>query len=292
MPDYIIRYVKSDFNKLAIALFVYEVIFQVGSAIVITSGTSFFHNEYFAMILCSGLALFSTFLILGKPQKTERERAVFSSLKYLLYLFLLYGVQLCTNVITWPIIEFFQNHGYSLNYAQEAASGGTYTDPLMIAYTVVFAPLFEELLLRYFVFNDLRKFGKVFAVFTQALLFALIHANIVQIPTAFFIGILFGILRERYGLRASLLLHMSNNGLAIIFNNYVSENMLLAGIYQFLLIGGVSVLFVWVFLSLGKLTESLQAERSFTYMLRYFFTSACMLIVIASFVALTFTNLG
>lgn len=61
----------------------------------------------------------------------------------------------------------------------------------ILGYTV-FPALFEEFAYRGVVLQSLRRYGDWFAIFMSALLFGLLHGNIVQIPFAFMVGILLG----------------------------------------------------------------------------------------------------
>lgn len=293
MPKEIKRFVKSQLNKLAIALFVYELIFQLGAAVLMFHGTGVFQNEYFAMILCSSLALLSTYMILGSPRPLpEDDRTGFNLFIYLYLLAIFYGMQFLAMLINHPVEVLLNELGFSLSAASEAASGGDITNPLMIFYTVLFAPLFEELLFRFFLYNELRAFGKNFAIFSAALLFALMHGNILQFVVALTLGLLLGIIRERFGLRYAILLHLSNNALAILFNNYNDKLPQVSALYLTLLLSGLVSLSVSAVLLFRRWRASLQAEKSFPYMISCFFSSSGILILILAFLGLAAANLN
>jgi len=63
---------------------------------------------------------------------------------------------------------------------------------LQIIGYAVFPALFEEFAYRGVVLQSLRRYGDWFAILVSALLFGLLHGNIVQIPFAFLVGILLG----------------------------------------------------------------------------------------------------
>ena len=56
----------------------------------------------------------------------------------------------------------------------------------------VFAPLLEEFIFRGLILQSLRKFGDVFAIVISALLFGLMHGNLMQAPFAFVTALAFG----------------------------------------------------------------------------------------------------
>ena len=82
----------------------------------------------------------------------------------------------------------------------------------LLLFTVVCAPLVEELLLRRVLVDRLREFGGGTAVLLSALAFGLMHGNLFQFFYAFFLGVLFAYLYLRSGkLWMTVLLHMLIN---------------------------------------------------------------------------------
>lgn len=82
----------------------------------------------------------------------------------------------------------------------------------------VIAPLAEELLYRQLVFYRLREsYGRLTAVVASALIFGVLHMNLVQTVYAFVLGLLLALLMERYqDVRVPLLGHMAANIIAIL----------------------------------------------------------------------------
>ncbi|MBQ7011493.1 MAG: CPBP family intramembrane metalloprotease [Clostridia bacterium] len=79
---------------------------------------------------------------------------------------------------------------------------------LSVLFTVVFAPFFEELVFRRLLCDRLAVYGEWQAVLFSSLAFGLFHTNVRQIPYAFVLGCLFGIVYVRTGrLRYTVLLH-------------------------------------------------------------------------------------
>lgn len=87
-----------------------------------------------------------------------------------------------------------------------------------IAYTVILAPITEELIYRGLTLKILQSaFPFRQANLLQALLFGMIHGNPVQGVYAFLIGILFGLTVKRYGnLKAAMLLHFVVNLFGVV----------------------------------------------------------------------------
>lgn len=110
-----------------------------------------------------------------------------------------------------PLIELFFNlMGLSAMAALESASIST-TGVSMFLYVAILGPVAEELLCRGLVLRILRPVGKQMAVFGSALLFGLLHGNVIQIPFAFLIGIVLGYVTVEYSIVWAIVLHIFNN---------------------------------------------------------------------------------
>lgn len=103
-----------------------------------------------------------------------------------------------------------------------AAEGGADV-LLVIAYTVFFGPLCEELCFRGLTFNLCRRVMPPFAAnVVQALLFGGMHANPLQSIYAFAFGYLLGqIYIETDNLMITILAHIAFNGLGMCFERYI-----------------------------------------------------------------------
>lgn len=81
----------------------------------------------------------------------------------------------------------------------------------MFLYAAFGAPISEELLFRGFLLRSFEPMGKKFAIFTSALLFGLFHGNIIQIPFAFMVGLLWAYVTLEHSIWWAMLLHIFNN---------------------------------------------------------------------------------
>ena len=109
------------------------------------------------------------------------------------------------------LLEFLSNlMGFSINESIESASGLGDSVTLFL-YGCILAPVFEEVLFRGLLLRMMEPYGKKFAVFATALLFGLFHANIVQSPFAFAVGLVLGYVTVEYGMIWSVVLHFINN---------------------------------------------------------------------------------
>lgn len=87
-----------------------------------------------------------------------------------------------------------------------------------IAVLCILTPVTEELLYRGIVFSRLRDWlGRWGAIVSSALLFGVMHMNVVQTLYAFGLGLLLGILMERYGdVRVPMCGHIAANLLSVL----------------------------------------------------------------------------
>ena len=77
---------------------------------------------------------------------------------------------------------------------------------------VLLPPLVEEYLFRDQIQGCLKKgFGKEIAIIGQALLFGMLHFYTLQKIYATILGILFGIVKEKQGIKATIWMHMTVN---------------------------------------------------------------------------------
>lgn len=100
----------------------------------------------------------------------------------------------------------------------------------------VITPVAEELLYRYILYYKLRRWqGITTAIIGSALIFGLIHMNIVQTLYAFILGLGLGILMEYYGdVRVAMLGHMTANILSLLRGETTLFSWLLPGQPAFL----------------------------------------------------------
>lgn len=99
--------------------------------------------------------------------------------------------------------------------AQAVALGEETPTPLLAAYICVIGPVLEELVYRGVVLRRLLPGGERQAVVLSALCFALMHHDLYQGLSAFWSGLIFGYAALRYGLAASVGLHIAGNSIAV-----------------------------------------------------------------------------
>ena len=154
---------------------------------------------------------------------------------------------------------------------------------LAVLFDALLPALPEELFCRGALFSTLRPMGRRTAVFGSALLFALMHANLAQLPYAFIAGIALGALYEFSGsLLFPILFHLANNLLSLSLYFGLPLPVFFA------VLGGAAALTLPLFLLLAKKTKLTLPKRDARRMegVREFFLSPLLLYIA---VILTFT---
>jgi membrane protease YdiL (CAAX protease family) len=156
-------------------------------------------------------------LILLKITKEKGIVSYSAPKKGTLFPLLFLGIGFCylSNVIVSVIQNilspFFELKGGNVNLPD-----GLYGFLFSVLSVAVFPALLEEFLFRGVILGSLSKFGKSFAIFTSAVLFGLIHGNLVQIPFAFLVGLFLGFAVVKSGsIWTGFLIHFTNNFISV-----------------------------------------------------------------------------
>lgn len=220
------RSARRDFRRLAFTLILHELLliitaYSVQDALAaywraqdpgLPSGEIYDRllNSGLSMIAASLLGLIFVLLLLGRRFRRPCPGERMHLYQFLLAIVGINGLQLLSTLVTIPLEHFVERMGYSLEEAT-AVSTGTSATVSMLLYSVLIAPFVEELIFRGAVLRWLEPWGRGFALVISAILFGLMHNNLVQLPTAFACGLLFGYIAQRFSLRASIAAHAANN---------------------------------------------------------------------------------
>lgn len=129
---------------------------------------------------------------------------------FLALIVLTIGAQTVSSLWIGLVETVMNGFGRSVVPMLEGISGES-SSASMFLYGCIFGPMAEEILFRGFVLRSLRPYGKRFAVLLSALLFAVFHGNLLQLPYAFLMGLLMGYAAVEYSIYWALALHMFNN---------------------------------------------------------------------------------
>lgn len=245
------KLLKKDFNKLGICLLFQNIIFYVIGMIMLVSETIIIalkrgtiedldSYKLFSQIYQNGVTVVIPVLIGFIPFLLYRKKDFFKyDLKIENKTFNLKTILSWTSIILAVnyvfglgsnLIELGLNHfGLTGNSCYSILEGSkTFS---MLLYTCLLSPVIEEFIYRGIILRSLDKYEKSFAIISSALLFALIHGNILQFPSAIAIGLILGYLAEEYSIKLTIIIHILNNLFSEIMSLlalYIGDNILMA----------------------------------------------------------------
>ena len=297
--------IKRDLNKSALALLLYVLSVQILAVLLVLllplTKIPLLSDQYICMVISVVISYCLLNNIFPKETSAESakeigtepnpEKPSFTVLSFLHYFMLFQAAQWIGGIINYPIMTLFTKLGLNLSFSEEAARGGSLTNTPMLFYTILVAPLMEELVFRGIFYRRFRSYGKYFAAFYTAFFFALMHSNFLQFAPAFSMGMILFFIRDRYGLPYSILLHFSNNLLAIVVNNLSQGSTLIQGIYSLFLLAGLGYGIYYVVKTRKGLAEDRQYEKEHSLSLKQFFSSPLLWVDIVLMVALACVSL-
>ncbi|MBQ8784033.1 MAG: CPBP family intramembrane metalloprotease [Clostridia bacterium] len=156
------------------------------------------------------------------------------------------------------------------NYPTE--NPANFLEYLLFAFEVAIIPaIVEEVAIRGIVMPPLRKYGDRFAIIMSAIIFAIMHSNMLQIPFAFVAGIVLGYFAiSTKSLWTSIAIHAANNLLSVISTAALENpviSVILSGMIVALLAAGIYCGFKFIkepHYSLG-ITFAPKSERKFLF---------------------------
>ena len=151
-------------------------------------------------------------------------------------IFLAFGLQYVAQIVTELVTTL--NPAWMTAYEEILENAGyTSVTPLLLVYSIVLAPACEELTFRGLTYRFARRALPFWgANILQALLFGLLHMNVVQGVYAFVIGLFFGwICRTGHSIKYTIALHMLFNALGTLFSATfeLTTSISKAGFYAF-----------------------------------------------------------
>lgn len=133
------------------------------------------------------------------------------------------GLCMAANVVSSFFIGIMSVFGFELTSPDVPMPDGAAGFFISFVRVVVVAAMAEELSLRGFVMGNLRKYGDSFAVGASAVLFAVMHGNLIQAPFALMAGFTIGYFTVKTGtLWTAVLIHGTNNFISLALS-YITE---------------------------------------------------------------------
>ncbi len=197
------------------------------------------------------------------------------------------------------ISAVFSAFGYWPSSPDLTVPSGIFATILFFVNSAVLPALLEEVVFRGIVMQSLRRFGDAFALLASSIIFAAVHGNFVQAPSAFLVGLAMGYFVLLTGsLRIAMVIHFINNAVAVIssiLTLYAGDSIQLAvtyGIYLCYMLLGLIGLLLLVRVQ-GNLfsfppAETVTPERQ---KMTLFFTSAGMAVAMILLVIMAASTL-
>lgn len=206
----------------------------------------FVGGAFFIVYLCTRNRGIRYNFPMGKPKHT----------KYLPVIILAgLGICLVGNIVTSYVDMILEAlFGVEITSSTQTVSqepGGIF---LIFLSTAVVPALVEEIALRGIVMQPLRRYGDWFAILCSAMIFALMHCNLVQIPFAFIAGVVIGYaVITTESIWTGVLIHFANNAFSVIVSlvadkyGYSSAQYAACNIaFYALIIIGIACAFIYV----------------------------------------------
>ncbi|MCC7666078.1 CPBP family intramembrane glutamic endopeptidase [Liquorilactobacillus satsumensis] len=171
--------------------------------------------------------------------------------------------------------------GFSATQQLEAATHSSQSFSMLL-YAALLGPLTEEIVFRGYLLRSLAKYGNEMAIIISAYMFGLYHANFVQTPFAFMVGLVFGYVALNYGIKWSIGLHIFNNFVLGDFLTFVLRRLAPARADQLsgiIILGGGIIGAYILARNWSKLRMWWAANREGRHYLRTAFGSKYLLII-------------
>ena len=153
---------------------------------------------------------------------------------------------------------------------------------LYVFMLIVATPLMEEYAFRGILINSLSKYGKGFAIYMSALIYALAHLNFVEYIPAFAMAFLLGKIALRYkSIVPTIIIH-------ILFNTFIYGLVVIpASVTQYMAYGLVAIIGIAVYLILSGKYEFIKIQKARNAKVAYelFLTRPTVILAMALMIA-------
>ena len=139
------------------------------------------------------------------------------------YMIITWGLSLLMSMVTNIILQILKSLLH-LNFTDISFDFGDGVGGFIVSFVSlsIFAPIFEEIIFRSAVYRHTEIMGQSFAVVFSAIVFALMHGNLEQLPYTFVMGLGFAYLfAKTRSLLIPMLLHFLTNTTTVIFTSII-----------------------------------------------------------------------
>lgn len=215
----------TDARRLNVMLII-ELLLEFGFGIIVGGLLYGFKvSEDLASIFSAMVAtFFATYYIVRKYQKklalkiSYKISDDFSISSYIKYAIMALGAGWFASLLMSLLMENLSSI-IILDTPDFTAHYDLLTNITLIIYTIIVAPITEELLFRGIMLNKLKQYNKIYAIIIVSMVFGLLHGNLPQTIPTFIISIFLCLITLKSGsILPAVSIHMINNGVAQITN--------------------------------------------------------------------------
>ena len=207
--------------------------------------------------------------------------------------YFLFGIGFCAfaNIAVSYAGSIFESFGidYSVDFGDNPK--GVWGFILVFISTAVVPARVEEFACRGIMFGLLLKHGQAFALIVSAIVFGLLHGNFEQIPFAFLVGLVLGLIRIKTGsLWVCVLVHGFNNLVSVVFSYLPDGNTMAQNMAYVIFLACCLAAAIYGMLSLSRDKDTYKLEKDDSTISesdkhKWFFTSPITIIfVVIAFV--------
>ncbi|MDE5984067.1 MAG: CPBP family intramembrane metalloprotease [Eubacterium sp.] len=136
------------------------------------------------------------------------------------FIWICFGMLCCVaaNIVVSLVITFFEGlFGLKFNGGEITEPDSVFACVMYLVGVSIIPAICEELAMRCFSLQLLRKYGKGFGVVAVSIVFGLLHGNVVQFIFAFIIGLVLGYVTVRTdSIVPAIFIHALNNGMSVV----------------------------------------------------------------------------
>lgn len=127
------------------------------------------------------------------------------------------GVGIISSIIFLIYSYFINSRGIEIPSPDFSIPKNTTYLILFFSYTCVIAPVFEEIIFRGYILNNMRRYGNIVAVIVSSIFFCMFHSNLVQFINPILMGIMLSFIAiKSESILPSIIIHMFNNTCAML----------------------------------------------------------------------------
>lgn len=126
-----------------------------------------------------------------------------------------------SNFVASMVMGLLMEWGVPKPFIPDNTEGTTTSLLLNMIATALLPAVFEEVAFRGYVLGALRPHGDKLAVWVSAVLFGLIHGNVLQLPFALILGVALGwLVVQTDSLLPAIVLHFANNAMSVVLSYF------------------------------------------------------------------------